>query len=105
MKRYEITKDIFIIGGPDITDDRDGCVYVIDLGELILIDSGARWGVYKIINNINILGFNGRAISTILLTHCHIDHIGGRRKSGRDSDLKSTSMSWMLRLLRIEIQY
>ena len=77
MKPFEITKDIFIVGGPDITDDRDGCVYLINLGELILIDSGAGWSVDKIIHNINILGFNGKAISTILLTHCHIDHIGG----------------------------
>ncbi|MBM4351728.1 MAG: Zn-dependent hydrolase, partial [Deltaproteobacteria bacterium] len=43
MKPYEIIKDIFIVGGPDITDSRDGCVYLIHLGELILIDTGAGW--------------------------------------------------------------
>ena len=31
MKPYEIIKDILIIGGPDITDGRDGCVYLINL--------------------------------------------------------------------------
>jgi glyoxylase-like metal-dependent hydrolase (beta-lactamase superfamily II) len=70
-------KDIFIIGGPDITDSRDGCVYLINMGELILVDSGAGWSVDKIINNINELGLDPQKLGTILLTHCHIDHIGG----------------------------
>jgi len=77
MKPFEIIKDIFIVGGPDITDGRDGCVYLMSLGELILIDTGAGWSADKIINNINRLGFDCRNLSRILLTHCHIDHIGG----------------------------
>ena len=77
MKPCEIIKDIFIIGGPDITDSRDGCVYLIDMGELVLIDSGAGWSVDKIINNIKELGLDPQKLGMILLTHCHIDHIGG----------------------------
>jgi glyoxylase-like metal-dependent hydrolase (beta-lactamase superfamily II) len=77
MKPFEITKNIFIVGGPDITDSRDGCVYLLDLEELILIDTGAGWSVDKIIKNIEGLRFDPRNLSKILLTHCHIDHIGG----------------------------
>jgi len=77
MKPYEIIKDIFIIGGPDITDGRDGCVYLINLEELILIDTGAGWSVDNIINNIKKLGFDCKNLTKVLLTHCHIDHIGG----------------------------
>ena len=77
MKPSEIVKDIFIVGGPEITDGRDGCVYLINLGELILIDTGAGWSVEKIVNNIQKLGYNSKNLSKILLTHCHIDHIGG----------------------------
>jgi glyoxylase-like metal-dependent hydrolase (beta-lactamase superfamily II) len=77
MKPSEIVQDIFIVGGPDITDGRDGCVYLINLGELILIDTGAGWSIGEIINNINMLGFDCKNLSKILLTHCHIDHIGG----------------------------
>jgi glyoxylase-like metal-dependent hydrolase (beta-lactamase superfamily II) len=77
MKAFEITKDIFIVGGPDITDGRDGCIYLINLGELILIDTGAGWSVDKIINNIQKLGISFKNLRKILLTHCHIDHIGG----------------------------
>jgi len=77
MKIFEITKDIFILGGPEITDSRDSCIYLIHLHELILIDSGAGWSVEKIIRNMEKLGFDPRNLRKIILTHCHIDHIGG----------------------------
>jgi glyoxylase-like metal-dependent hydrolase (beta-lactamase superfamily II) len=77
VKPSEIVKDIFIVGGPDITDGRDGCVYLINLGELILIDTGAGWSVDQIIKNIEKFGFDCKNLNKILLTHCHIDHIGG----------------------------
>jgi glyoxylase-like metal-dependent hydrolase (beta-lactamase superfamily II) len=77
VKPSEIIKDIYIVGGPDITDGRDGCIYLLSLGELILIDTGAGWSVEKITKNIEKFGFNCKNLSKILLTHCHIDHIGG----------------------------
>lgn len=77
MKWFEIVKDIFILGGPEITDSRDACVYLINLEELILIDSGAGWSVDKIIKNIEKIGLDPGNLSKIFLTHCHIDHIGG----------------------------
>ena len=77
MRPSEIIKDVFIVGGPDITDDRDGCIYLISLGELILIDTGAGWSVDQIIHNVQSLGLDGKNLNKILLTHCHIDHIGG----------------------------
>ena len=77
MNPFEIVKDIYIVGGPKITDGRDGCVYLINLGELMLIDTGAGWSVDNIISNVQKLGFNSKNLSKILLTHCHIDHIGG----------------------------
>jgi len=77
MKPYEIVKDIYIVAGPDITDGRDGCVYLINLGELILIDTGAGWSVEKIIKNIEKMGLDCKNLGKVILTHCHIDHIGG----------------------------
>jgi len=77
MKPFEIAKDIYIVGGPEITDSRDGCVYLVNLGESVLIDSGAGWSVDRIINNIKMLGLNERELKKVFLTHCHIDHIGG----------------------------
>ncbi|NWG04032.1 MAG: MBL fold metallo-hydrolase [Syntrophaceae bacterium] len=77
MNPHEIVKDVFIVGGPDITDGRDGCIYLIKLEELMLIDTGAGWSVDKIIGNIQKLGLDPKDLKKIILTHCHIDHIGG----------------------------
>ncbi|HUL37758.1 MAG TPA: MBL fold metallo-hydrolase [Thermodesulfobacteriota bacterium] len=88
MKPYEIVKDIYIVGGPDITDGRDGCVYLMNLGELILIDTGAGWSVEKIIKNIEKFGFDCKSLKKIILTHCHIDHIGGVPEIKKTFDCK-----------------
>jgi len=77
MNPFEVTKGIFMVGGPEMTDGRDACVYLLNLGELILIDSGAGWSIDQIQGNIEKLGFDGSKLSKLILTHCHIDHIGG----------------------------
>ncbi len=88
MKPSEIIKDIYIVGGPEITDTRDGCIYLLNFGEPALIDSGAGWSVDKIINNIQRFGLDCKNLRKILLTHCHIDHIGGapeiKKRSGAE---------------------
>lgn len=73
----EITKDIYLVGSSDLTDSKDCSIYLLGLGELVLVDSGAGSSVGAIINNIKKLGLDPTAISTVILTHCHIDHIGG----------------------------
>lgn len=77
MGPKEIIKGIYLIGGPDITDPKDCLVYLIDLEELILIDTGAGDSVDRIVSNIKGLGYLPDRLSTIILTHCHIDHVGG----------------------------
>jgi len=105
VRPSEIVKDIFIVGGPDITDGRDGCVYLLKFGELILIDTGAGWSVDKIINNVHSLGFDCKNLSRILLTHCHIDHTEALRKPKGDLGQKSTSTNWMRHRWKMEIRF
>lgn len=77
MKAEEIESGVFIVGGPDISDSRDCMVYLLDLGELVMIDTGAGPGVRMIISAMLRLGLDPARLSTIILTHCHIDHVGG----------------------------
>jgi len=77
MGPEEIVKGIYIVGGSDITDPKDCSVYLIDAGELILIDAGAGASVEAITGNIARLGLDPAKITTVILTHCHIDHVGG----------------------------
>jgi glyoxylase-like metal-dependent hydrolase (beta-lactamase superfamily II) len=77
MGPREVTKDIYLIGGADITDSRDCAVYLLDLGELVMIDAGAGESYDEIALNIERLGLNPAKLKAMILTHCHIDHIGG----------------------------
>jgi glyoxylase-like metal-dependent hydrolase (beta-lactamase superfamily II) len=77
MGPREIIKDIYLVGSSDITDPKDCSIYLLDLGELVLVDTGAGMSVDAITQNIRELGLDPGKLSTVLLTHCHIDHTGG----------------------------
>jgi glyoxylase-like metal-dependent hydrolase (beta-lactamase superfamily II) len=73
----EIISGIYLIGGAGKTSADDAAIYLIDFaGTLVLIDSGAGKSFSQIVRNIEMLGFNPANISDLILTHCHIDHIG-----------------------------
>jgi glyoxylase-like metal-dependent hydrolase (beta-lactamase superfamily II) len=77
IKTEEIFRGVYLIGGPSITLADDAAIYLIDFaGELVLIDAGAGRSTAQIVQNIQTVGFNPGQISHLLLTHCHIDHIG-----------------------------
>lgn len=81
-----MVKGIYRVAGPDITDYRDCNVYLVAFEQLLLIDSGFGAAVDKTAGNIRALGFDPDDISSIILTHCHIDHMGAadelRRRFG-----------------------
>ena len=73
----EIIKGVYLIGAAGMTSADDAAIYLIDFdGDLVLIDSGAGRSSSQIVRNIEMLGLNPAAISHLILTHCHIDHIG-----------------------------
>ena len=77
IETEEIIRGIYLIGGPNITLTDDAAIYLIDFsGSLVLIDSGAGRSFSQIVRNIEMPGFNPAAVSHLILTHCHIDHIG-----------------------------
>jgi len=77
IKAQEIIRGVYQIGGGNITAGEDAAIFLIDFaGELVLIDSGAGRSSEQIVRNMETLGFNPHNISSLLLTHCHIDHIG-----------------------------
>jgi glyoxylase-like metal-dependent hydrolase (beta-lactamase superfamily II) len=75
-KPSKVCKDVYIVGSSDISHAYDCSVYLLDAGELVLIDSGAGMSFDKLVSNIEKLGFNPKKIKSILVTHSHIDHIG-----------------------------
>lgn len=73
----EVHGGVYLIGSSELTSAEDCCVYLLDLGDLILIDAGAGKSVCALLENIESLGFGHRPIAAVVATHCHIDHIGG----------------------------
>ncbi len=75
-KPFEIWKDVYMVGDSELSDLYDCCVYLLDAGDLVLIDSGAGRSFDKLVSNIERLGFEPKRLKAILVTHAHIDHIG-----------------------------
>ncbi len=68
---------IYRVAGSDITDPRDCSVYLLDVGELVMIDAGFGESIDLVASHVRGQGLNPRDISTVILTYCHVDHIGG----------------------------
>lgn len=81
-------QDVYALGGPDITDPSDCCIYLINAGELVLIDSGVGGSYPLLIENIRRLGFDPQRLKAIIATHAHIDHIGAMARFQREYGLE-----------------
>ncbi len=76
-KPERIIDGVWLVGGPNISRSEDATVFVIDFsGELVMIDAGAGRSARTLVRNIEAAGLDPAKISTVILTHCHIDHIG-----------------------------
>jgi glyoxylase-like metal-dependent hydrolase (beta-lactamase superfamily II) len=73
---YKIWEDVYLIGDSNISHSMDCCVYLVDAGELVMIDAGAGRSTDRFVDNIQILELMPEKLSTIIVTHAHIDHIG-----------------------------
>lgn len=74
----EICPQVYQVGGGGLSHPQDCCVYLVEAdNSLVLIDAGAGKGTARILENIAQCGFSPANVSHILVTHGHIDHIGG----------------------------
>jgi len=79
-KPFEIVPGIFCVGGSDISHPQDAMVYLIKGEEsAVLIDAGAGKGSSVIWENIRKFGVNPQELTYLILTHGHVDHIGGAK--------------------------
>jgi glyoxylase-like metal-dependent hydrolase (beta-lactamase superfamily II) len=70
-----------IVEGVHQVDGVNGNVYLVeDDAKLTLIDTGLPRSSGKIIKYIKQLGYEPSSVSTIILTHFHIDHVGSAKK-------------------------
>lgn len=86
--QYQVnkTKEFNYIDDLDLVDEANGYVltvrpFLVHIGdELILIDAGFglhQDGKSELVNRIEEIGFYSTAVSRVLISHLHKDHIGG----------------------------
>jgi len=77
-KVNEIVPCVYQVGGGRLSDPEDCLIYLVEgPGASCLIDTGAGGSVAQILDNMAYSGINLDNIKTIIVTHGHIDHIGG----------------------------
>ncbi len=85
MMCEKITGRVTLVGGPELSDGQDCQVYAVDLGELVLIDCGAGPSWPRIRQAITSAGLDPAQIHSLVLTHCHVDHIGATAEVVRET--------------------
>ncbi|MCU0580359.1 MAG: MBL fold metallo-hydrolase [Desulfobacterota bacterium] len=74
----EIVRGIYQVGGSEMSHGQDASVFLVQGPDrAVLIDAGAGRESEIIWNHIQQSRINPQDLSTLLLTHGHVDHIGG----------------------------
>lgn len=73
---FRVWQDVYIVGSAEISHPYDCCIYLIDAGELVLIDAGAGKSFSRLVDNILTLGLTPEKLTAVIVTHAHIDHVG-----------------------------
>jgi glyoxylase-like metal-dependent hydrolase (beta-lactamase superfamily II) len=72
----KIAPEVYMVGGPDLSDPRDClCYLVLGSQARVLIDCGAGPSAKLIMELVS--GLTREPLTHLLLTHAHIDHVGG----------------------------
>ncbi len=74
----QVTKDVFQVGGGNLTSPEDGAVYLVRSDErAALVDAGCGYSQVQLFQNIGACGAALDRVEYLLITHCHFDHTGG----------------------------
>lgn len=74
----EIVKNLWQVGGGDLTAPEDAAIYLVRLGkQAALIDAGGGIAHNRLIENIAAVLPEDVQIAYLFITHCHYDHVGG----------------------------
>jgi len=104
-----LSQDVYLVGGGStrafgLSFDPDCHIYVIDGGsELALVDCGMGdpQSLERIVKNIQDEGLDIDRLSTLILTHYHVDHAGGAARFRERLGLKTIAPRGAAQALRM----
>jgi glyoxylase-like metal-dependent hydrolase (beta-lactamase superfamily II) len=69
---------------------QDCMIFIVDVGEgeSVIIDCGAGNSFQTLLDNVKSVGLEPQKIKALILTHCHIDHIGAAKEFKEKLKLK-----------------
>ncbi|MDD6735424.1 MAG: MBL fold metallo-hydrolase [Clostridiales bacterium] len=74
VKPFKMWGNLYFVG------TEPASVHIVDTGDgLIMFDTGYQSSLYLVVNNMYELGLSPKNLKYIVLTHGHIDHMGGAR--------------------------
>ena len=81
-KHIKIWDKVYQIGGSGLTDPSDCMFFLVDAGNgsSVMIDCGAGKSFDRIVANLESVISKPEGLKALILTHCHIDHIGSAYK-------------------------
>lgn len=79
MPYERVVAGIHKVGGTGLSGPGDCCCYLVDTGDgrSVLVDAGLGTDPEALLRNIGETGRRPEDLEALVLTHCHIDHIGG----------------------------
>ncbi len=80
-----IVDGIFLVGGDRLSGPGDCMCYALDLGEAVLVDCGCGPGWPAIRANMVEAGLDPAGPGILVLTHCHVDHVGAAPRVARET--------------------
>ena len=73
----EVSKNVYLIDDDLYSIPGSGSVYFLAEDRKALIDTGPATSAKVVLKGIQQLGFKGKDVDYIILTHIHLDHAGG----------------------------
>jgi len=74
----KIYERVYQVGGTTLTSSGDCSFFAVEVGsgKIVLIDCGVGKGHSALTMNLRSLDYSMEDVDTLILTHCHIDHVG-----------------------------